>query len=249
MAAVSTPVTSSRIWTTIAFVAIVWGVAATFVAFEVVSLSGMDFALSHPGLFGDLLLSRAVTQSTSCTVTPDEQAAAKPGSPGNGAGLGAWSLGVGLGRDAVLRQYVGADTQAIDTMSAGLGGLAGRMGVPPPVMFRPIQMANANTEFVRFVEQDAGGTAHRLATAHSPRACELFKLGAVWGYSEMVRPALPGERAVFAMEIRYHALRAGVPEPLWNAMLQPLPADARREQVVSDMAALTNGVTSYLASR
>ncbi|HEY7288149.1 MAG TPA: hypothetical protein VH497_22030 [Vicinamibacterales bacterium] len=232
----------------VAFVAIVWGIAATFVAFEVVSLSGMDFALSHPGVFGNVLLSPAVTRSTSCVVTPAEQAAAQPGGPGNSAGVGAWSLGVGFGRDAVLRQYVGADTQALDAMSAGLAGLAGRLGVPPPVMFRPVQLANANTEFVLFLEQDSSGTAHRFATAHAPRACELFKLGAVWGYSEMVRPALPGERAVFAMEIRYYAARASVPEELWNAMLQRLPADAGRDQVMSEMAALTNGVTTYLSS-
>jgi hypothetical protein len=80
----------------------------------------------------------------------------------------------------------------------------------------------------------------------SPQACELFKLGALWGYSEMIRPALPGERAVFAMEIRHHARRAEVPEPLWSPMMQRVPADAKSEDVIAQMTPLTNGVTTYL---
>ena len=80
----------------------------------------------------------------------------------------------------------------------------------------------------------------------SPHACELFKLGALWGYSEMIRPSLPGERAVFAMEIRHHALRADVPEPLWSPMLQRVPADAKSDDVIAQMTTLTNGVTTYL---
>jgi hypothetical protein len=120
--------------------------------------------------------------------------------------------------------------------------------VPAPAVFRAEQMANANIEFVAVVEQDPGGTAHRLAMTFSPQACELFKLGALWGYSEMVRPALPGERAVFAMEIRHHAQRADLPEPLWSPMLQRVPPDAKFEDVIVQMTALTNGVTTYLTS-
>ena len=56
---------ATRVRHVIAFVAIVWGVAGTFVAFEILALSGMDVASSFPDLFGDIALSRAVTQSTS----------------------------------------------------------------------------------------------------------------------------------------------------------------------------------------
>jgi hypothetical protein len=217
------------------------------VAFEVVSLNGMDLALSYPAIFGNLALSDAVTQATSCTVSAGETAGpASPTASAADARVGAWFLGVGLGRDALLRQYAGSNTEPLDQMIAGLGGLASRLAVPPPAVFRPAQMANANTEFGTFVEQDPAGTAHRLAVRYSPQACELFKLGALWGYSEMIRPSLPGERAAFAMEIRYHAQRAAVPEPLWSPMLQRLPANAKRDEAVAQMAALTNGVTSYL---
>ena len=98
-----------------------------------------------------------------------------------------------------------------------------------------------------FVEQGgAAETARQLAATHSPRACELFKLGAVWGYTEMVRPLLPGERTVFEMEIRYYATRADVPEPLWSPMLQVTAADAKREDIIASTETLTDGVTAYL---
>ena len=50
------------------------------------------------------------------------------------------------------------------------------------------------------------------------------------------------------MEIRHHALRAEVPEPLWSPMMQRIPADAKSEDVITQMTALTNGVTTYLTA-
>ena len=248
MAAGSARPLASRIRKAVAFVAIVWGVAATFVAFEIVSLRGMDLALSYPSVFGGIALSPVVTKSTSCVVVSGNTREQPPSTADVSTGrAGAWLLGLNLGRDAVFRQYAEPDSTFLAELAEGLRALAERLGVPPPAVFRPRQMANANTEFVAFVEHDAGETAHRLAEHVSPNACELFKLGALWGYSEMVRPSLPGERAVFAMEIRHHALRAGVPEPLWNPMLQRTPANATADEVISQMTALTQGVTTYLA--
>jgi hypothetical protein len=237
----------SRFRNVVAFVAIVWGVATTFVAFDMVALGSVDLALSYPSLFGDIALSRTVTQSTSCEVRPgDSPERRAPAVNAGEAHVGAWLLGLSLGRDALLRQYAGANVQALDELGAGRSALADRLAVAAPAVFRVEQMANANIEFVAFVEQDPGGTAHGLAVTRSPQACELFKLGALWGYSEMIRPALPGERAVFAMEIRHHARRAEVPEPLWSPMMQRVPADAKSEDVIAQMTPLTNGVTTYL---
>ena len=243
---------ASRLRHAVAFVSIVWAVAATFVAVEVVSLRGMDLASSYPALFSRIALSPTVTQSTTCVVNPSDARELPPQTFTVSEGrTGAWLLGLNLGRDAVFRQYAESDSPFLAELTAGSSELAGRLGVPAPAVFRSVQIANANTEFVAFVEEDAGAgeTAHRLAERLSPQACELFKLGALWGYSEMLRPALPGERAVFAMEIRYHALRAGVPEPLWNPMLQRIPANSQAEQVLAEMATLTGGVTTYLAGR
>ena len=238
----------SRVRHAIAFVAIVWGVAATFVAFEILALGGMDVASSFPDLFGDIALSRAVTQSASCTARAVNGTGA-PRSPTAGlrdARVGAWLLGVTLGRDAVFRQFAKATPQSLEQTAAGLRVLAGDLGVPAPSVFRPIQIANANTEYVAFVENDGNETARRLAEIFSPHTCELFKLAAFWGYSEVVRLSLPGERAVFAMEIRYHAPRAQVPEALWSPMIQRLPANAEAKDVVAQMTTLTNGVATYL---
>ena len=240
----------SRLRNLIAFISIVWGVAATFVAFEIVSLSGMDLALSYPAIFGSLALSPTVTQSTSCVVAPGNTRELPPSTASVSDGrTGAWLLGLNLGRDAVFRQYAESNSPFLAELAAGSRELAERLGVPPPAAFRSGQIANANTEFVAFVEQDAGETAHRLAENVSPHACELFKLGALWGYSEMVRPSLPGERAVFAMEIRHHALRADVPEPLWNPMLQRTPANSTPDEVIAQTTTLTEGVTTYLAGQ
>jgi hypothetical protein len=250
LSAISPRPFASRLRNLVAFVAIIWGVAATFIAFEVVSLSGMDLVLSYPGVFGDIALSRVVTQSTLCVVAPsDARELPQPAAGVNDSRAGAWRLGLNLGRDAVARQYAESNSPLLAQLAAGLVDLADRLSVPAPAVFRAGQMANANTEFIAFVEQDAGETAHRLAEQVSPQACELFKLGALWGYSEMVRPALPGERAVFAMEIRYHALRADVPEPLWDPMLQRTPANSKPDEVLAQMTTLTEGVTTYLAGR
>ena len=238
---------ASRVRHVIAFIAIVWGVAATFVAFEVVSLSAVDLALSYPALFGDLMLSRTVTESTSCAAPARSERPQTTISEAD-ARVGPWLLGLSLGRDAVFRQYARSDRQVLEQLAKDRDDLAARLSVPSPQPFTPAQIANANTEFVAFVEQGgAAETARQLAATHSPRACELFKLGAVWGYSEMVRPVLPGERAVFGMEIRHYARRTDVPEALWSPMLQITSADATREAIIASTEALTDGVTAYLS--
>ena len=142
----------------IAFIAIVWGVAATFVAFEVVSLSAVDFALSYPALFGDLMLSRTVTESTSCTAAAGSERPQPSTTISEAdARVGPWLLGLSLGRDAVFRQYAPSNRQVPEQLAKGRDDLAARLSVPSPEPFTPEQIANANTEFVAFVEQ--GGAA------------------------------------------------------------------------------------------
>ena len=240
---------ASRVRHAIVFHAIVWGVAATFVVFEVVQLSAADFMLSYPSLFGNLMLSRTVTESTSCAgPTGGERAQPPTAIDEADARVGPWLLGLSLGRDAVFRQYAGSDRQMLDQLASGRDRIAALLSVSSPEPFTPEQLANANTEFVAFIERgSAAETARQLAAGVSPRACEQFKLGAVWGYSEMVRPMLPGERAVFGTEIRYYATRASVPEPLWSSMLQVTPADAKRDDIIASTEAMTEGLTKFFA--
>jgi len=236
----------SRLRRLLLFVAIVWGIGTSFVAVEMVAVNGGDLLRSYPAVFGDVALPSSVTSSTSCVVRADE-AGERPAGQDNGDGpASAWLLGISLGRDALLRQYASTKTQFLEQLGEVRRELAQNLGVPPPAVFHVQQVANANIEFVAAVENDPAGTAHRLAVTMSPRACELFKLGALWGYSEMIRPSLPGERAVLAVEIRYHALRAEVPAPLWTPMLERVPENALSRDIITQTTALTNALTAYL---
>jgi hypothetical protein len=240
----------SRARGVIAFIAITWGVAAMFVTIEIVSLRMVDLALRNPAVSANRMLSRTVTESTSCAV------AAGSGRPQLSTTISAaearvvsWLLGLNLGRDAVFRQHDPSDRQVLDPWAAERVDLAARLAVRSPEAFKPAQIANANTEFVAFIEQGgAAETARQLAATHSPRACELFKLGAVWGYTEMARPLLLGRRAVFGLQIRHYAMRSNVPEPLWSPMLQVTAVDAKREDITASTKTMTDSVTKYLAS-
>ena len=233
----------TRLRNAVAFVAIVWAVAASFIAFEVVALAGTSLALAYPQVFGRLVLSSDTLQSTACVVGLGE-AAGETNS--REASVGSWALGVSFGRDAIARQFASANPELLAASLSGMEQVAGGLGVRAPAVFVPRQIANAHREFVSFIETDAGKTAHQLAVKYSPRACQLYKLGTVWGYSTMVRPALPGEPAVFAVEINYYARQVGLPEPLWQPMIERTPRDANRDQLMVDTNALTDDVTRHL---
>ena len=77
--------------------------------------------------------------------------------------VGPWQLGISLGRDALFRQYAGSNRQTLEQLAKGRDDLAARLSVASPEPFTPEQIANANTEFVAFVEQ--GGAAGNSAAA------------------------------------------------------------------------------------
>lgn len=236
----------TRIKRALAFIAIVWAVAGSYVVFEVASSGGTDLARSHPELLGDLLLSRATSKSTTCVVASGETA------PPAGGGMSAaeartasWLLGVSLGSDAVVRQLRTGDPQVLDRVAAQMSRVGEALGVPAPVAFVPRQLVNAHREFAQFVEADGRKTAHQLAVRHAPQACELYKLGAFWAYSAAVRIMLPETRATYDAEIRHYARKAALPEPLWRPMVEPPPAAGGAERIANNEAA-TAGVTKYL---
>ena len=101
-------------------------------------------------------------------------------------------------------------------------------------------------EFVSHVEADAGGTAHRLAVRYSPEACQLYKLGAFWGYTMWIRVALPGARTAMVIPINYYARQASLPEPLTKAMITPAAADGSRADRAAEAIALTEAVSKHL---
>jgi hypothetical protein len=230
-----------------AFVAIVWGVAGSFVTFDVVAMRGMDLALDYQELFGSLLTS-SLSESTSCVSEPDAVAATDP-QQRSLARAGACALGIAVGREAMFRQYAASDPQVLEPLTSSVELSASALGVTPPGSFVPRQQANAHREFVAWVEADTNKTARQLAARFAAPTCYTYKLGAVWGYSEVVRMALPAGRAAFAVEIRYYARQIPVPDELWRAMLEPSAAAAGSAELESERNALTAKVLEFLAAQ
>ncbi len=226
------------------FLAIVWGVAGTFVVLEIVSLHGMDFVVGHPEWFGDLALPSAIKRSTSCDAAADGRA----GSPALSAAdvrVGSWLLGMRLGRDAQARQSPTVQPAVLAQSAAGLQSLAGLLAVPAPALFTPANRLMANTEFVEFLERDESGTARGLASAYSPRACQILKLGGLWGYASLSRFALPGEPSIYAMEIAHYARQTALPDALWKPMIVRTPRTATPDDINAESTKLTAAVTQY----
>jgi hypothetical protein len=238
----------SRLGRILAFVGIVWSIAGTFVVFELATLAVMDLLLSRPALIGGLALSRATRTSRTCAVDPGE----RPGGTAHARSTAdvrarAWLMGLKMGRDALARQHASVDRRLLDQVQAEVHALATGLGVPPPPVFVPRHLANANTEFIAHVETDPGGAARRLAVVHAPDACLHYKLGALWGYAELVRPSLPAQRAIFAAEIRHYAQQTELPSALWEPFLETTPRDAASQDVARTTQALTQRVTQHLA--
>lgn len=230
----------------LAFVAIVWAVGGSYVAFEAGTAGLTVLMRSHPEAFGDLLLSRSTTRSTTCVVATGERASgAAHGASAAEARAASWLLGISLGRDAVVRQLEGADRQVLEASVGHISGLAQALGVPTPVVFVPKQWANAHREFTEFVEADERQTAHQLAVAYAPQDCELYKLGAFWAYSAAVRMMLPDPIMSHDMEIRHHARKAALPEALWRPLVDAPPSSDRAQRAASDEAAAAR-ITKHL---
>jgi hypothetical protein len=82
---------------------------------------------------------------------------------------------------------------------------------------------------------------------YSPEACQLYKLGAFWGYTMWIRVGVPGKRTAMAIPINYYGRQAGLPEPLTRAMVTPASADTSRADRAAEAIALTEAVTKHLA--
>jgi hypothetical protein len=234
----------SRAGRVFAFVAIVWLVAGSFIALELILVHLTGLAILNPTFSGDLALPAATRESKTCVAGPADRS--HGASPASGVHWGAWLMGLKLGRDALARQYASVDRQVLTQGQDDVAKLSQMLGVPQPPVFIPKHFADANTEFVRFVEADANQTARALAVQHSPDACHLYKLGAFWGYASLVRPSLPGERSVFAAEIRHYAQRAALPLSLWEPMVERTPGNATELEIASATGALTRAMTQHL---
>ncbi len=213
--------------------ALVWGVAATFVGFDLAFMRVMGSFMG---------ISKSTRGSQTCVVESGSDT--KSASPE--VLVGAWVLGLASGRDALARQYESVDRETLARHVAEVASIAEGLGVPPSAIFVPQHAANANVEFVAFVEADPSGTGRRLAIRHGSQPCHLYKLGAYWGYASLVRPSLPGTRTIFGPEISYHAEKAALPGELLRPMLEAPPSGASFQEIGEDSIALTQRVTGRL---
>jgi hypothetical protein len=203
-----------------------------------------------------------VKRSKVCRASPADSNSAT-GLPTADVRALAWLLGVRLGHharsvlivatsagaaDARVRELLAAQQRMVDNAAAERDRVASLLKAPRPAPFTPANEATVNIEFVPFVENDGNQTARALATVHGSEACELYKMGAYWGFSLLVRAALPGEPNIYAREIAYYARRLEVPESLWQPMVSRTPADAAGEKLATEADAATRSVTAYLQS-
>jgi hypothetical protein len=230
-----------------AFVAIVWSLAASFVAFEVASVESVDLARSYPGLVGDLMVSGAVMRSTNCTVASGEAPpAGATGISERQARGGAWSLGLRVGWEAQARQSATVQPATLAELRGGIETFAMLLGIPAPRPFEPVNVAMSNTEFVAAVERDPEGTAHALALRYSPDTCRHYKLGALWGATAIARAYVAGEIPAHAADIAYYARQIGLPDSLWRPMTGRTAAAASSPALSQESQALTDAMTQYL---
>ncbi len=238
---------SGRLMGVLAFVAIVWLVTASLIAVEVVALRGAEIFLAYPDTLGHYLLSDSTKASTACELAPGERIEHADTDIGPAiARAAAWTLGLRVGEDAVVRQTPEATDAMRVRADTAVQGLAESLSVPRPASFSWRQAAMAYDEFTDQVEDDPSGTAHQLAVRYSPDACRLYKLGAFWGYSGLMRPAVPGSRSLHAAVIHHYARQLDLPDQLWKPMYDRSPASGTLDSISAETRKLTEGMTEYL---
>ena len=243
---------ASRARHLIAFVAIVWGVAATFVAFEFISLSAVDVALSHPGLFGDLMLSRdrhgihvlrsAHWQRAAAAVDNDQR--------------GRRSSGALAARYQPRSRCALPAVRGFESSNARTAGSKAETTLrrdspsPRPNPSRPSRSPTRTPSSSRLWSKAAppkqrGSLPRRIHL--EPASCSSS--GRSGATRKWFGRSFPEKRTVFGMEIRHHAMRADVPAPLWSPMLELTAADAKREDIIAATETLTDAVTTYLTGQ
>lgn len=230
------------------FVAVVWSVAGSFVAFEILLLGAGGVLLGNPRIAESLALSTATRDSTTCDASPDRaslDAGAWATNPD--VRFATWTMGLKLGRDAIARQYSTVDRRVLDAAFSEAEALAVRLQITPPRGFIVEHALNANVEFFAYVEGDAQQTAGALTARYAPEACHLYKLGLFWGYASLVRGMIPGDATLFGAEMSHHARRAALPEELWVPMTERTTASDTSQQIWTAGEALTRRINEYLA--
>jgi len=256
----ASPSVLSRVKPLAAFLAIVWGVAASFIGLESIVVSVFSRLTESSGALADFALPEAVKNSQLCRADGDPAIPGDRFSPDNRAAV--WMLGTRMGLftranllvgdtarptdDRQSQEWLAAQRRFADGTAAVVERLSAALNVPRPAVFAPVNQVTINIEFVPFVEGAGNATGRALAVAYGNGACELYKMGAYWGFSMWVRTALPGEPNIYAREITYYARRLVLPESLWRPMIARTPSNASGQTLAAEVDAATDRVTAYL---
>ncbi len=228
------------------FTAIAWLIAASFIAGLEIMTRGVSFGLKSPETLG-VMLPRSVQVSQGCDTAPGEsvESATVNGRP---APFWAWRLGIAVGKLAWLSQRGSAAQNVASENARAAWALSTVLRIQPPQPFVPAHIALAHSEFTDFVESDAIPTAHELASAYSSTTCHVYKLGALWGYWVFAWTIAPGEGNGFAAQLDFHARRSGLPQRLWQPMVESTPSGTP-QQVLAQGANVADAVSQYLSTQ
>ena len=243
---VATTASRSKLRRIALFVGITWSVAA---GFELLQEGGGE--LLRAGLRTGAIPERwlgpggAVSAPTVCNppqavtpVTAEDQRRV--------AAADAFRLGSKLGFLASALNAETSATQAVAQETAAVSAMAKALGVPAPVL-GPLPPRTERLSVSRRIpcNTTGGASSGRSSGVVSPRHGALFRFGAYSGYALFVRSALPEIGASFVAEMRYYAVRSGVPEELWQPLIGNLSGMSRAQAQQKLMEAMAS-IQTYL---
>jgi len=140
---------------------------------------------------------------------------------------------------ATARQQANATTASADRLAAALKVMRPRPFSPPPGR-------KAFDALYEFIEADAQTTARGLALTYAPWVCELYKLGAYWGFSIVAhRIGVRDEPNVFAQEINHYSKRLELPDHLTQRMTRGAARDLSDQQVFVESEDTSRAIAEY----
>lgn len=122
--------------------------------------------------------------------------------------------------DPGMSQWVATARRALDEADASANRLAALLQVTRPALFEPENVLTELNDYRTYVESMTQPVARELASAYSPRVCEIYKMGAYWGFSILFRAAKPNQRNVFAAELSHYGERLRLRETLLLQMTE-----------------------------
>ena len=214
----------SRMRRVLTFIAVVWSVAAAFLALEAGMLELTSLVSSQP-LSANLVLAR---QSQAGFLHCQEILNSLP-PPAQDARVVqqsrylAWRLGYILGSaDASITSGI-AKRPAVENALRRSLPATGALGIPSLALPRQGRSAYALVEFSGSLEEDPQCVSAALESRYSPKYAALYKFGASVGFACFYRRLAPQLNDVLAPQLRIYGSAAGVPADLYTPLLGPLP--------------------------